>query len=449
MRLIISTDTINDVYWPFWSNESIRWMPTQIYYGGGSSGKSVDVARRTIEDIMRYDRNFLVVRQILHDVRRSIFNELCDAVSFLQVNHLFHIRSTDMQITCKLNGCQAVFAGLDNPERLKSIRPEVGVFTDLLIEEATEISQDAYRKLRLRLRGLMPPGHQNRPKRFILIFNPIYKNHWIYKTYFNHFARKNMDPELGKIYKIDNKVVIIRVNHWHNKFLSSDDRERYEEMKEDDPYLYQVYGLGEWGILGSMVFRFSVQNLSGIEDRVSNVRNGLDFGFEAPSAFSRSARAGRKKMYIYDEFYHRDQTNQQLAKLIYNKIGNNELVTCDSAEPKSVQELVESPQQIRARGAVKGPDSVRHGIQWLNTFDTIIDENCQAHINELSLFRRKEDKDGNIIPDKYLGERHAIDAWRYAWSYDMDYKKSLIVTRRDINRNEDEDTYTKTGGAFV
>ncbi len=46
----------------------------------------------------------------------------------------------------------------------------------------------------------------------------------------------------------------------------------------------------------------------------------------------------RKKLYFYNELYERGLTNQQLAPKVIDLIGN-EIVTCDSSEPKSIQEL--------------------------------------------------------------------------------------------------------------
>ena len=68
------------------------------------------------------------------------------------MQELFTTRKQEMTITCE-NGFQIMFTGLDDAEKLKSIRPKKGVITDIWIEEATEVSQQSMKLLNKRLRG--------------------------------------------------------------------------------------------------------------------------------------------------------------------------------------------------------------------------------------------------------------------------------------------------------
>src|SRR5690625_6153476 len=61
---------------------------------------------------------------------------------------------------------------------------------------------------------------------------------------------------------------------------------------------------------------------------------------------------------------------------------SSDLITCDSAEPRSVQDLKRNG--IKALPAKKGPGSIEHGIKWLQGHKIIVDESCTETIKELS-----------------------------------------------------------------
>jgi len=115
---------------------------------------------------------------------------------------------------------------------------------------------------------------------------------------------------------------------------------------------------------------------------------------------------------FYDELYERGLTNDLLAAEVRKRI-NNDLVTCDSAEPKSIAELKQ--YGISAHPADKGKDSVLFGIQWLQQQSIIIDSRCIHAQNEFGQYHWKEDKAGNAIREPVDRLNHLIDALRYAY----------------------------------
>jgi phage terminase large subunit len=89
------------------------------------------------------------------------------------------------------------------------------------------------------------------------------------------------------------------------------------------------------------------------------------------------------------------------------------LITCDSAEPKSITELRQ--HNIMTVGAQKGKDSVNFGIQWLQQQRIIIDKSCINARNEFQQYQWKRDKDGNALRVPVDKHDHIIDALRYAY----------------------------------
>jgi phage terminase large subunit len=188
---------------------------------------------------------------------------------------------------------------------------------------------------------------------------------------------------------------------------------------ETDKYYYEVYTRGNWGILGNVIFtNWSVQDLSGMRAQFTDTRNGLDFGFSSdPAAYGKSHYDRmRGIIYIFEEVYQRGLTNPELADAIRPYSGN-ERVICDSAEPKSIQELANCG--INAYPAAKGKDSVNFGIQWLQQQTIIIDKGCINTQNEFRQYHWKEDRAGNSIRQPVDKNNHSIDQLRYAFEDDM------------------------------
>jgi phage terminase large subunit len=156
-----------------------------------------------------------------------------------------------MRIVCKLTGNEVAFAGLDDVEKIKSITFSNGELTDIWIEEATECQEPDINQLKVRLRG----GKSK--KQMVLSFNPINIQHWIKK----HF--------------IDSKLATVCFSTYKdNKFLTDDDRKALEDLKLIDEYTYNVYCLGQWGILGKTVF-----DARAIQGRLENLPKPLKTGY--------------------------------------------------------------------------------------------------------------------------------------------------------------------------
>ena len=403
MEVEIHSSLFNDVYYDYREDTT----PLQIFYGGSSSGKSVFLSQRVVCDLLRGGRNYLVCREVARTIRGSVAMEIGKVISTWGMSHLFNINKTDGTITAS-NGYQCVFVGLDDVEKIKSITPAKGVFTDAWVEEATETEAASVAQILKRQRG----GSEEVPKRLVLSFNPILQTHWIYETYFKHIGWADSQKE----YRTD-EICILKTTYKDNRFLTRQDVARLEG--ERDKYRYEVYSLGNWGVLGNVIFtNWKVEDLSSKRDQFTNHRNGLDFGYSADPAGIVASHYDRerKTIYIYDELYQTGLTNDKLAEEAIKMFGSQP-VTCDSAEPKSIAEL--QRYKVSANPAAKGKDSVLHGIQWLQQQTIIVDTKCINMRNELQGYKWKEDKGGNALPVPVDSDNHLIDALRYAYENDM------------------------------
>lgn len=304
-----------------------------------------------------------------------------------------------MVITNTLNGRQILFAGLDDPEKIKSITPADDVLHRVFIEEATEVKRDAIMQLKKRLRG-----RSDISKHILLAFNPILKSHFIYRDYFGGWQDDK------NIYE-DRDLLIVKTTYKDNLFLTTEDKRLLED--ETDPYFYNVYTLGNWGILGHVIFKnWRVEDLSDRIPQFDKIYCGMDFGWNDPTAMVKiHFDRNRKKIYVFDEVYQQYMADDELLRKA-KEFCKNHYVICDSADPKTIDFLANNG--VRAISCVKGADSIMRGIRWLQDYEIIVDVHCQNFKNEIEAYHFTEDKYGNVLEKPAEGNDHLMDCLRYA-----------------------------------
>ena len=226
----IKKEMFNDIYL-----QVFDWTSRiQILYGGAGSGKSYFICSFLVVRLMQAKlMNLLVVRNTSDSNRHSTFALFCQLIHGWNLEPLFKISKSDMTITC-INGNTVLFKGLDDPEKLKSITFPRGIMTDIWIEEASEIQEEAFNQLNVRLRGM--PDIE---KHIYLTFNPISVTHWLKARFFD---------------KKNDNVSVLHTTYKDNKFIDEGYKKELEAFKDTDPYYYAVYCLGLWGVLGKTVF---------------------------------------------------------------------------------------------------------------------------------------------------------------------------------------------------
>ena len=393
---------INDRYIPYINNQK----RIQLFYGGSSSGKSYFISQRTIIDVLN-GRNYLILRNVASTLRNSVYNQIVKTIVDMGLKSEFQITKSEMAITCLKNRKQILFAGLDDVEKLKSVTPIDGVLTDIWIEEATETKYEDYKQLTKRLRGI---DKEKFTKRIIFTFNPILKTHWIYKEFFCNWQD---DKNLYE----DDTMLIVKSTYKDNHFLSDDDI--YSLENETDSYFYEVYTLGNWGILGAVIFKnWHTEDLSNRIKEFDHIFNGLDFGYaQDPNALIRIHLDNKhRKIYVFEEMYKAGMQDIELLEELKKRI-KNQYVVCDCAEAKTIAYL--KLNGIKALPCKKGSDSINYGIRFLKGYEIIVDVQCQNFKNEIQEYHWAEDKYGNTLDRPVDKNNHLLDALRYAVEGEM------------------------------
>ncbi len=366
----------------------------EIVWGGAGSGKSHITARKILYRLLKESHvkhNFLVIRKVDRTIKRSVFALVKNIISMWGLLDEFDINLTDKTMVYKPTGSQIMFSGLDDVEKLKSIE---GV-TSIWCEEATELNQEDFEQLDLRLRG-----NTGALKQITLTFNPISEQHWIKKVFFD-------DPIDG--------VFTLKTTFLDNSFIDDEYKMVMENKKKTNLRYYNIYALGNWGVADGLIFNNVASRLIK-QDEVQGLEyvQGLDFGYtNDPSAFNQTyIDMKNKKIFVYDGFYRKGMPNAEIAQEIKNMQGHRHLTTADSSEPKSIDYI--KTKGVNIRGAMKGPGSISTGIDFLLEFEIIVNAHLVEFMVEFSNYCWGTDKDGKATNKPADDFNHFIDGLRYA-----------------------------------
>lgn len=361
-----------------------------VVYGGAGSGKSYAAAQVHIINMLQDpERLVLVIRKVGATIKFSVWPLLLDVINTMGAGGLFRAFRGTHSLEC-INGARLITTGLDDAEKIKSIHR----ITDVWMEEATEMTSNDLHQINLRLRGKYP----QLPKRIVLTFNPIHHMHWLKAMFFD-------TPR--------DDAVIIKTIYKDNKFIDEEYKAELERLREMDEYLYSVYALGEWGVLGNLVFtNFVIDDFRYKAEDFETTLVGVDFGFNHPSAV---VRVGLKdgELYALDEVYQSGLTNSELLSKLKEFVLPRERIIADSAEPARIEELRRAGLSIR--GAKKEQHSVRDGIDFLKRYRLNIHKTrCPNLAREIQQYKWREDKWGNVLDEPVEYNDDAIAALRYA-----------------------------------
>jgi phage terminase large subunit len=368
---------------------------TEVHYGGASSGKSHGVFQKIVIKALKdwkKPRKILVLRKVGATVRDSVFADVQATLSYFGILNMCKVNMSAFRIELP-NGAEFIFKGMDNAEKIKSIK---GI-SDVVMEEASEFILDDYTQLTLRLRD-----KAHKQKQIYLMFNPVSKANWVYNAFF---------------VKKPKNTVVYQTTYKDNRFLDAVTRENIEELANRNEAYYKIYALGEFATLDKLVFPKYTKALLNKDDlRQFPSYFGLDYGFiNDPSAFMHvKIDDDRKRLYVVEEYVKKGLTNDKIAESITALGYAKEQIRADSAEKKSNQEL-RNLGISRVIDVKKGAGSVMQGIQYLLQYEWIVDERCVKTIEELENYTWKKDKATNeYINEPVDSYNHCLDAIRYA-----------------------------------
>jgi phage terminase large subunit len=271
------------------------------------------------------------------------------------------------------------FIGADDEQKLRGAKRNI-----LYCNEANELEyKQEFFQLLMRTEN-----------KIFLDFNPDDEQIWI-----------NQELEIKRSKEVGDVEVIVS-NYKNNAFLPKSLIKEIEYLQQTDKEFWKIYGLGEYGNISGLIYE-NVKYVDSMPD-CKLVAHGLDFGYSIDSCAALSVYRKDDELYLKELIYERELTNHDIAEKLIPIIGREELI-CDSAEPKSIEELYRLG--LNAKPASKGRDSILNGIDILKRYKINVVNSSNLR-REFRMYKWATDKNGNSL-QKPIGQDHLMDALRY------------------------------------
>lgn len=393
----------------------------RVVKGGRGSKKSKNTAIIYIHDILKHEwANLLVVRRYSNTNKQSTYTDLKWAANRLGVSHLFKFNESLPEITVIKTGQKILFRGLDDPLKITSITVDKGILSWLWCEEAYQIeSEEKFDTLVESIRG--KTDDESFYKQVTITFNPWSERHWLKSAFFDEETKKK-------------DVFSDTTTYKDNEWLDQQDIDRYEDLWRTNPRRAAVVANGDWGVVEGLVFEnFEVMDFDPIQKikEVNETTAGMDFGFtHDPTTLVRSVvDLKNKELWIYGESYQHGALTKDIMQMITEAGLKESYIAADSAEKRLIAEL-RSKGARRITGSIKGPGSVKTGINFMKEFKIYIHPSCEHTIEEFDTYMWQQDKDGKWLNEPIDDNNHIIDALRYSLE-----KYHLDKPQKDIKKN--------------
>lgn len=376
-------------------------------FGGRGSGKSEFFGDLTIDDCLRNPgMRFVCIREVQKSLEQSVKRLLEDKIKQYDLTREFRIM--DSRIETPGDGV-IIFSGMQDhtAESIKSLKG----FHRAWVEEAQSLSARSLKLLRPTIRE---PGSE-----IWLSWNPRHKT----------------DPvdEMLRGTDLPDDSVVVQSNFRDNPWFPDVLRKELEWDRRRDPDKYEHIWLGGYEKHShSRVFKnWRVESFETPADAVFLL--GGDWGYSVDPTVQIRAFAKGKTLFVDFEAYEVGCEIDDTPAL-FDAVG---CVACqpehpcdgtgkghgssrawplvaDSARPETISFLKRHGYPL-IEAAVKGPNSVKEGIIFLQSYDIVVHPRCVHTIDELTMYSYVVDKLTGIVTNQLEDKKnHVIDSLRYA-----------------------------------
>ncbi len=364
-----------------------------IHHEGGSrSGKTYNIAGAVVQYVLDTRCLASVVRQSMPVIKKTVLRDYIDVMSQMGV-YTEKMHNKSEQIIRLPGGGAIEFFGVDDEQKTRGSKRHV-----LHMNEANEISDDKRRQLWIRTTGPIIIDH-----------NPTIDDaHWIVKRLAKPLA--------------DGEAAYYHSTYKDNPFLPAATVREIEAMQHDDPYGWQVFGLGQRGTNEAAVF---TDTALGTFDPATETAYGVDFGYKNPFVVcewgwrdSSPPETPRATLYCKPLVYATHiTTGEAIAKLDEMGADRDKPMYCDSAEPDRIRELQDAGYNAMAVGKRQGFTQASYA--WMKRHRIIVDsesEHGEMVLAELRRTRHKKRPGSDEYTDDVVkADDHVADTGRYAF----------------------------------
>jgi phage terminase large subunit len=354
----------------------------RIVRGGTSASKTFSIIPFLIDYAIKNPRcEISVVAETIPHLRRGALRDFLKIMELIGMFQDNQYNKSSLTYTFN-NGSFIEFFSADNPAKLRGARRDV-----LFINECNNVEFESYYQLAIRTR-----------KFIYLDYNPV-SEFWV-------------DTEL----RHDPDADMVILTYKDNEALDASivkEIEKAEAKASTSTYWanwWKVYGLGEIGSLQGVVFE-DWEQVDAIPNEAQLIAHGMDFGFTNDPTTLVAVYKQDGKIWIDEVLYRTNMTNNDIGNFLKSINFERKELVCDSAEPKSIEEL--RLQGFNVHPAIKGPDSIKIGIDILKRYKLMVTKRSTNLIKELRAYTWDKDNTGTYTgkPIDYMN--HAIDSLRY------------------------------------
>ena len=388
-------------------------MRLKGYYGGRGGGKSESFCIALLIMGMQRKLKILCGREFQNSIAdsvKSLLDKKIEAYGFDEPKKYgkqgipFHYEILKNEIKGS-NGTQFIFHGFSrDPHKIKSM-DDVDI---CWVEEANVLSKTS-------LEYLLPTIRNEGSE-----------------IWFSYNRRNEKEPVHTELVERAGKDALhVKVNHYENPFFPEVLRLEMERDRARDNDKYEHVWLGEpEGHSEAQVFhgKWQILDFETPEEGVI-FHFGSDFGYSPdPATLIRFfINHERRQLYIDYEAYRHKVEIEDFPEFYDAVPGSRDwMIVADSARPDTISYL--SRQGFRIKGAKKGKDSVREGVEFMKNYDIFIHPRCKHTINEFTHYKYKVDKMTDEVTSVLEDDNnHIIDPIRYGLEDVRNRKGKVIV----------------------
>lgn len=251
MSNIIDIEIDEDVFLPCYRHLQSDTSDIRFLWGGRDSGKSQDIAMRKIKDCLEkpYFRDILI-KKTGNSIKDSQWQTIKDVCTDWGIDHLFSFTTHPLEITCTVNGNKFIARGCDDVGKLKSIRNPTGAW----VEEGNQLSEDDLVVLLTTLRN------DNGNVQIDMSLNPEaedveFEEFYLYKQFFKKWCEQGiytftdkfeMKLPSGQFASLTYSAT--HTTYHDNPYVTPQRVAFHESLQKNNPYYYNVFTLGMWGV---------------------------------------------------------------------------------------------------------------------------------------------------------------------------------------------------------
>ena len=348
-----------------------------VNIGGSRSTKTYSILQLLIVKALSSEEplTISVVRKSFPSLRISVMRDFFNILKELDLYSVENHNKSEHTYT--LGQTIIEFFSIDDAQKRRGTKRDI-----LYVNEANELTSEDFFQLQVRT-----------TTQVFMDFNP--SEYFWYNT-----ELESRDD-----------VEVIKSTYKDNPYLNEDQIKEIERLQFTDYQYYQIYALGEFAGDVDLVYTHNIVDTIPI-DKAKLIALGMDFGFtNDPTTLIEVWKQG-EDLYLNEILYDTNLTNSDIAeKLREAGVDRYMEIIADSAEPKSIEEI--SRMGFNIKPAMKGPDSIKNGIDILKRHKINVTKESTNLIQEFRRYKWVTNKEGQKLNKPIEQWNHALDAVRY------------------------------------